>query len=359
MKSPALLLAATLVLLCGCSSLPEEPGVFAVPRVAKAPAPESAPAPGAEPLPEAPPGDHYRINVNDELDIRFPDRADLNESVRVRPDGRISLRLIQSFPVEGRTPTEVEADIAARYRALAGPPGEGGALPATRYVVGVGDELEVRFPYHANFDQSVKVRPDGRITLNLVRTVVAEGKSPEELESELNSRYRAFLKRPDLVVVVKSYAENRLFAGTTPVRGGLAQLQPVVIVRNFAPPQVFVGGEVDRPGVLAYRGRMTALSAIVEAGGPKATGQLGAVMVLRRNGPTQAVVIRRDLRADLAGAGTSDVLLEPFDVVVIPKTELARAGTLVDQFLNVVPPLRNIGFSFVYELGRRSVVISP
>ena len=352
--------AAAAVLLAACSSTPPEQGVFSVPPVSAASAPTTpGQAESAQALAPKPDVDRYRININDELDVRFPDRPDLNESVRVRPDGRISLRLIQSLGDEGMTPVQVEADIAARYRALASAPAAaGGAAP--RYLIGAGDELEIRFPYHTNFDQTAKVRPDGRISLSLVRTVEVEGKSPEELEVELNRRYSAYLKRPDLVVVVRQFAENRQFVGSTPVRRGLADLHPVVIVRNFAPPQVFVGGEVQRPGVLPYRGSMTALSAIFEAGGFKAGGQVDGVLILRRGDAKRALMIRRDLSADLAGTSTNDVYLEPFDVVVIPQTALARAGTLVDQVLNVVPPLRNIGFSFFYNVkSEPSVVVSP
>lgn len=298
-------------------------------------------------------GDRYRINVNDELDIAFPDRPDLNQVVRVRPDGRISMRLIQSLAVEGRTPAEVEADIAQRYREVALPSSlPAGALAQSRYVIGIGDELEIKFPYHRVYDQTVKVRPDGKISLSLVRTITVEGRTPQEVEDDLNRQYRAYLKQPDLTVIVRNFAENRLFVGDMPVRPWLANLRPVVIVRNFTPPQVFVGGEVGRPGVLPFRGRMTALSAIVEAGGYKTSGQLASVLVLRRAGD-QPVVIRRDLTADRDGGGTNDMYLEPFDVVLLPKSPLVEIGDYVDQLLGMFPPLRNIGFSFVSELRKQ------
>ena len=335
-----------------CTTIPLEQGVFPVRSVEAIIGSARVEAPAA--------GDRYLISINDELDIRFPDRPDLNEVVRVRPDGRVSMRLIQSFPVDGRTPAAVETDIAERYRQVAVPPSlPAGALAQSRYVIGVGDELEIKFPYHQAYDQLVKVRPDGKISLNMVKTVVAEGKTPEALEDELNRQYRAFLKRPDLAVIVKNFAENRVFVGDVPVRPGLANLRPVVIVRSFPVPQVFVGGEVGKPGVLTFHGRMTALSAIVEAGGYKSSGQLATVLVLRRAGREQAVVIRRDLRPDLDGAGTNDLYLEPFDVVLIPKTPLVQVGEYVDQLLGLFPPLRNIGFSFVYDLGKQRSLTLP
>lgn len=335
---------ASVMAMAACTTAPPGQEVRSVAGVEAIAAPAAVEATAA--------GDRYRINVNDELDIAFPDRPDLNQVVRVRPDGRISLRLIQSLAVEGRTPAQVEAEIASRYREVALP----SSVPPgakSRYVIGVGDELEIKFPYHRVYDQAVKVRPDGKISLSLVRTVVVEGKTPEELEDELNRRYRVFLKQPDLTVIVRNFAENRLFVGDMPVRPWLANLRPVVIVRSFVAPQVFVGGEVGRPGVLPFRGRMTALAALVEAGGYKPTGQLASVLILRRAGPDRAVVIRRDLTADQAGTGTNDVYLEPFDVVLLPKSQRAEIGEYVDQLLGLFPPLRNIGFSFVHELRRQ------
>ena len=190
--------------------------------------------------------------------------------------------------------------------------------------------------------------------------IQAEGKSPEELEAELNEKYKTFLKRPDLVVVVRNYANNRAFIGGTAVRPGLEDLRPVVILRSFAAPQVFVGGEVTRPGVLAYRGRLSALSAIVESGGAKPGAQVASVLVLRRTGPEQAVIIRRDLRPDQNGEGTNDILLEPFDIVVVPKTAISQVGEFMEQLFGMLPPLKNSAFGFAYQLNStNSKIVLP
>lgn len=45
-------------------------------------------------------------------------------------------------------------------------------------------------------DQTVRVRPDGQISLSLIDSIKAEGKSPEELGRELNRRYQKFLTPP-------------------------------------------------------------------------------------------------------------------------------------------------------------------
>lgn len=342
----AILVAMTALMLAGCSGIPHEQGTFVVPAVGSGTSPSSSP-------PTGPRAGRYLIGVTDELDIKFHDRPDLNETVKVRPDGKISLRLIDSVQADGLSPEQLQAEIARRYQALAAPADSSKPGRAERrYIIGVGDELEIKFPYHQGYDQVVRVRPDGNISLSLVKTVKAEGKAPDELEGELNQRYQAYLKRPDLVVIVRNFVRSRVLVGATSLPAGLEDLRPAVIVRSFSPPQVFVGGEVVRPGVLAYRNNMTILSSIIESGGTKPTAQITTILVLRRTGPEQAVVIRRDLRADQAGSGTNDIYLEPFDIVMVPKTPIAQIGEFMEQLFSILPPLKNSAFGFVYQLNR-------
>jgi protein involved in polysaccharide export with SLBB domain len=59
-------------------------------------------------------GEH-RIVPGDELDIRFPFYADLNDKVTVGPDGDISLQMINTVPVRGLTAGEASALLNERY----------------------------------------------------------------------------------------------------------------------------------------------------------------------------------------------------------------------------------------------------
>jgi len=59
-------------------------------------------------------GPDYRLQVGDELHVRFLYQPELDEKVPVRPDGRISLGPTGQLDVLGLTPTELEVDIAER-----------------------------------------------------------------------------------------------------------------------------------------------------------------------------------------------------------------------------------------------------
>ena len=111
--------------------------------------------------------------------------------------------------------------------------------PAPRITLGSGDVIDVKFFYTPELNESQMVRPDGRITLQLMGEVSVQGKTPEELRNELTRLYTQELKNPEIAVFVKSLYERR----------------------------VYVGGEVKTPGLIPMPGRLTALEAIMQAGG--------------------------------------------------------------------------------------------
>lgn len=64
-------------------------------------------------------GDHhdfvYKIQSGDELAIKFFYSPELNEDVAVRPDGRISLPLVEEIKVAGKTPEELSDFLEILY----------------------------------------------------------------------------------------------------------------------------------------------------------------------------------------------------------------------------------------------------
>lgn len=294
----------------------------------------------------------YIIAVNDELIIKFTDQADLNELVRVRPDGNISLQVVGTIKAEGITPGGLQADITNRLRLLS--QGEGNK----EYLIRPNDDLEIRFVYRPELNERQQVRPDGKITLPMVNTVVAEGKTSEQLTAELRRLYAKSLRAPELVVIVRTATAQSYRLGGRNVRVGVSNLEPTVIVRSFAAPQIFVGGEVARPGVINYRRSLTLLQAIIEAGGNKSSAELGSVLVLRKTNAAQPLAIRRNLRADLNDNTTNDIMLEPFDVVILPKTISATIAELLEQSVfNILPMIKNSAFSFVYNTNQQNTKI--
>jgi len=70
---------------------------------------------GAAPAPDPRvAGDEFRIGPEDVLEIAVWDNAELSRTVPVRPDGRISLPLVNDIQAAGLTPMELRATVTTR-----------------------------------------------------------------------------------------------------------------------------------------------------------------------------------------------------------------------------------------------------
>ncbi len=175
---------------------------------------------------------------------------------------------------------------------------------------------------HPELNESVVIRSDGKISLQLVGEVNARGVTPGALTETLVTRY---------------------------AEAGLLKPQVAVILRKAAGQKVFVGGEVNTPKMVTYDGRLTLTQALFEAGGLKPTAEPGGVLVLRDDGQGSPVYMTVSVTQDQLRAG-SDLSLHPYDVVVVPKSMIATANQLVEQYLSRMVPTwlsGTAGFSYV------------
>lgn len=191
------------------------------------------------------------------------------------------------------------------------------------YTVGVGDEIEVRLPYNAEFSDRVTVGPDGRFTLPLIGEVRAEGRTVADLTAELDSRFSQDLRSPRVQVAIRNYVSQR----------------------------IFVGGEVSKPGVYTLQGRIGLLEAIImaNANGPIDTGRMSQVVLIRRNRDGEPMMRTVDLTNFIRGSA-NDVPLQSSDVVFVPKSTIAELNQFMDQFVTRMIPFQR---SFIYTIGKQ------
>lgn len=346
-------LVPVLLVLAGCADAPRPQQARPVAPVMDIRA-DGAGAP-AETTRVTPSVADYLVSVGDVLAVNFPRRPEFSMETMVRPDGMISLPELHSVVAAGRTLQELQVDIASRYAAIE----NAAPLPESKaYLIQIGDELEIKFPYMPNFTDTVTVRPDGRISLGLVGTLIAEGRTPEALEAELVQRYGEHLVEPSLTVIVRGFTTTQfVHAGRVMTPPPKLLSDVYVVLRQHPVPKIYVAGEVAVPGERAYTGPVTAMQAIIAAGGQKLSAEMRNVLILRKGSNERPMYIVRNLRSDLDGAGTNDIALRPFDVVVVPKSSIASVQDFMDQYVyNLVPTLRNssVGFQFIREIGPTS-----
>jgi protein involved in polysaccharide export with SLBB domain len=322
--------AITLSLLSGCGHAPPPPKPGPVPVVQAAAATEPA---------------AYTLMVGDEVDIKVPDAPQYDQTVRVRPDGKIALNVVGTVHAMGRSPDDVQAEVRERYQSA------GGGLKQREYLLHPNDELDIKFPYVPSLNELVRIRPDGKLQLQLVGTVQAEGLSPEALQAELKRRYAKVIRVPELSVLLRTATSQAVRTDKGMGRAGLAGLEPTVLVRSYQAPQVFVAGEMAKPGMFSYAPGMTLLQALAQAGGQLPTGDIERLVVLRRTAAGSAEVLEPHLSAQYLYAPDKDLALQAFDVVLLPPTRVAVLGQNLDQYVfKILPPLRNSSFGFVYDL---------
>lgn len=180
------------------------------------------------------------------------------------------------------------------------------------YVIEPGDGLDVRFFYNPELNEEVTVRPDGNISLPLVGEMRAAGRSPAQLENSLREAYGRELRQAAITVIIKGFAGQR----------------------------VYVDGEVGTPMMVNIAGNLSAMQAVASAGGFKPSARKGEILVIRRSGTPQPVVIPLDLEATINGTDTSqDILLQPYDIVFVPRTAVAEVNQFIDQYFRQNIPI--------------------
>lgn len=184
-----------------------------------------------------------------------------------------------------------------------------------------GDEIEIKFAYASEFNETQTIRTDGKIELLLVGEIVVEGKSPAQLRNNLIELYSQHLSHPELSVIVRSSYRNR----------------------------VFVGGAVKTPGVLDLVGNIGVLEAITEAGGVDLdSAKTNDVLLIRTVGGIRSVYTI-NLKSILSGKTRDPVYLQAMDVIYVPRTKIANAAIYAEQIWSIVPFRFNASYVFRNE----------
>src|SRR4030043_186923 len=96
--------------------------------------------------------------------------------------------------------------------------------PVPRVALAPGDAIDIKFFYTPELNDSQTVRPDGKITLQLVGEVMVHGKTTDELRDELIKLYTPELKRPEVVVIIRSLYDRRVYVGGEVKKPGLISM---------------------------------------------------------------------------------------------------------------------------------------
>ena len=170
--------------------------------------------------------------------------------------------------------------------------------PGEEYVIGPLDELTIHVWRNPELGaENIQVRPDGRITIPLVKDMPAVGKTPSMLEEDIRLQLSQYIEDPLVSVIVNEFA------------GTFSQ-------------QVRIVGATAQPASLPYRANMTVLDAMIAVGGLSefAAGNRAKLIRFDKQLGRQREYALRLTDLLKRGDSKANVLLQPGDVIIIPES---------------------------------------
>lgn len=172
---------------------------------------------------------------------------------------------------------------------------QGASSATASYLIGPGDDLQIYVRNNPKLSVSVPVRPDGKISIPLVQSIQAAGKTPTQLADDLEHALSKYIRVPTVTVIVRSF------------HGAYQQ-------------QIKVVGEAVKPQAIPYRQGMTVLDVMIDVGGlsPYAAGN-SAVLVRKVHGKEERIPLRL---GDLLNKGDiqDNRPVKPGDTIFIPES---------------------------------------
>ena len=161
--------------------------------------------------------------------------------------------------------------------------------PEQFYLIGAGDTLNINVWKEPTLSGTVKVRPDGYVTLPLINEVQVAGQTTANLRNTLEDKYKEFTTDPFVTIRVEAIASS----------------------------EVFLVGQVTKAGAFPLSGNETLLQLLTRAGGLGIFADRSNIRVVRREA-SRVTEYTVDYDAIIKGDLKQDVLLRPGDRVIVP-----------------------------------------
>ncbi len=177
------------------------------------------------------------------------------------------------------------------------------------YVLQPGDQLALTVFHVPELTSVVIVRPDGYVSLPILKDVKVEGMTVTEVDKELERRYATRLVDPNVTINVQ----------------------------NPRQASVYVLGDVTRPGPVPIRDAHTVADALANAGGPLRSGSMDNVAVVRldEDGYLTGTIIPRAKYGETAFyMALAAVPLKTGDMVIVPESGRSQFVRFISDFVN-------------------------
>lgn len=166
-----------------------------------------------------------------------------------------------------------------------------------RYLLHSGDVLDVQYRYTPEFNQTVTVQPDGYVSLEIGGDLKVAGRTLIQVRELILAKALIRLESPELNVILK----------------------------EFQKPYVVVAGEVVQPGKFELRETLTAIQAVLLAGGFKDSAKSSQILVFRKlNADTAEVRVLNFRTLKKTSDLENDLTLQTGDMLLVPRSRLSK-----------------------------------
>lgn len=160
----------------------------------------------------------------------------------------------------------------------------------TAYTIGPEDILAIGVWKDEALTREVVVRPDGKISFPLIGDITVQGRSVEDVRTEIQGRMNEFVPG-------------------SPVS---------VMALQIKSPKIYIVGKVGRPGMYIMFERMTVMQALALAGGFTPFSSTGDILILRgAEGKQQTMTFDYDSVAK-GKRLEQNIVLQKGDTIVVP-----------------------------------------
>lgn len=183
--------------------------------------------------------------------------------------------------------------------------------PAADYCLQAGDTFEVLYRYTPEYNQTVRIQPDGMVSLTLLGAVPVRGLTVEEARKRILHEAAKRFNNPDVSLALK----------------------------DFERPHFTVLGEVANPGRFELRGSLSTVDALAMAGGLKTSARHNNILLIHRVNQTVGETTLIDFKALENGRpGRELITLRDGDIIIVPQSKLSK----VERYVK----LTNIGIYY-------------
>lgn len=176
------------------------------------------------------------------------------------------------------------------------------------YKIRAGDVLRIEVLEDASINRETLVLPDGRVSVPLVGTVQAGGRSVDEIRADLTAKLRPnFAADPTVFVSLSQLAAPRTSGGG----GGGRSVS------------IYMLGEVTNPGLMEVKPGTTFLQALAQGGGVTKFGATKRLQLRRFDASGGQKVYTFNVKDIIDGKSTiSTPVLKEGDVIIVPQRRL-------------------------------------